>query len=218
MDTSEYDRLRARTDALQIEVDAMLEGYQERMESIAEARDKLAVATTQAWSSDNLVRVTSNAAGVPIEVWVDPQAYKRLTPQKLGASVTEASQAAARGAKAQIAEALQPITAETEFVLENPLDDSDIPGTPVGVESILPPPPAPREPQEQPGYGQAAQPSFDAVPPPQPGRAQPPSYSQQPGSGQPASMHQPPRQPKTKPSYAPAWEQDEDDTPHWKGW
>jgi len=196
----------------------MLEGYEEQMESIAEARDKLAVSTTQAWSSDNLVRVTSNAAGVPIEVWIDPQAYKRLTPQKLGSSVTEASQAAARAARAQIAEALQPITAESEFVLENPLDDSDIPGTPAGIESILPPPPAPREPQDQSRPGGQTSPPFDAVPPSQPRPARPPSTAQQPGFGQPAPTYQQPRQPQAKPTYAPAWEQDEEDAPHWKGW
>ncbi len=221
MDTSEYDRIRARTDALEGQVDSMLGNYDEQMRAIAAAREQLAIATIQAWSPDNLVRVTSNAAGVPIDVWVDPQAYKRLTPQKLGVSITQAAQGAARQAKAGIADALKPVTDGMQYVIEDPLDDGDVPGTVGPVESILPPPPAPRAGQE-PEYG-GQQPSPDA---PQQGYGQQPAYGgherqpahgQQPGYQKPPPSYPQPQAPEHKPSYAPAWEQDDDDQPHWKG-
>ena len=87
MDSFEQDQLRARTDAFQGQVDTMLAGYEQQLRDIADARDTLAAATALGWSSDNLVR--ANSAGVPIDVWIDPGVFKRSTPERLGASMTE---------------------------------------------------------------------------------------------------------------------------------
>lgn len=229
MDQAGYDQLRARTEALQSEVDGMLDNYQQQMDKIAAARDTLAVATAQGWSSDNLVRVTCSAAGVPIEVWVDPQAFKRSTPQKLGRSITEAAQAAARVAKKEIDGVMAPLRAASNIAVENPLG-GDTPAFSTTLESILPPVPegpeptsSHAEPQQQASYGQQRapqQPSYgQPAQPPAYGQPQPPAPSYgQPAPQQPApSFGQTPRRPEPKPDYAPAWEDDEEG-PHWKGW
>ncbi|MCC3315710.1 YbaB/EbfC family nucleoid-associated protein [Nocardia africana] len=142
MDSSGYDQLRARTDALQVQVDSMLESYEHQLRDIATARDTLAATTAEGWSSDNLIRVTSNSAGIPIGVWVDPAAFKRTTPEKLGAAITEAAQAAARAAKSEVGAAMAPILAEEKrFHITNPLgEDLDLERV---VGGILPPPPQP---------------------------------------------------------------------------
>ncbi|WP_225731250.1 MULTISPECIES: YbaB/EbfC family nucleoid-associated protein [unclassified Nocardia] len=142
MNSSEYDQLRARTDALQGQVDTMLDAYQRQIRDIADARDNLAVVRVDGWSADNLIRVTANSAGVPVEVWVDPAAFKRTTPEKLGPSIAEAAQNAARAAKARVAAELAPITeigAQFEGIdgVVGHLPDFD-----AVVGDILPPPPA----------------------------------------------------------------------------
>ncbi|WP_227984167.1 YbaB/EbfC family nucleoid-associated protein [Nocardia spumae] len=142
MDSSGYDQLRARTDALQIQVDSMLQNYEHQLRDIAGARDTLAARTAEGWSSDNLIHVISNAAGIPIEVRVDPAAFKRSTPEKLGAAITEAAQAAARAAKFEVSAAMAPILADARQPgVRNPLGaELDLPRV---VGSILPPPPEP---------------------------------------------------------------------------
>ncbi|WP_431957702.1 YbaB/EbfC family nucleoid-associated protein [Nocardia lijiangensis] len=96
MADSERAAQLARNEALRGEVDDLLEVFEQQRRELAETQARLAATTVTAWSSDNLVRVTSNTAGVPVEVHIEPDAFKRSTPQKLGAAMTEATQAAAR--------------------------------------------------------------------------------------------------------------------------
>ncbi|GAB2654978.1 YbaB/EbfC family nucleoid-associated protein [Nocardia goodfellowii] len=91
----EGEALRARNEALRGEVDSLLSIFEQQQREFAAAQARLATATVSAWSTDNLIRVTANSAGVPVEVHVDPEAFKRSTPEKLGRSITEATQAAA---------------------------------------------------------------------------------------------------------------------------
>ena len=140
MDSSGYDQLRAHTDALQVQVDSMLESYEHQLRDIAEVRDDLAVRTAEGWSADNLIHVTSTSAGVPVQVWVDPAAFKRSTPEKLAASFAEAAQVAARMAQSQVSEAMAPILAAgQQFDIRSPFGD-DLDLRRIG-DSILPPPP-----------------------------------------------------------------------------
>nr|WP_246461486.1 YbaB/EbfC family nucleoid-associated protein [Nocardia transvalensis] len=129
---------------MQTEVDSMLDAYQRQLADIDSARENLAATTVEGWSSDNLVRVTSNAAGVPVGVYVDPAAFKRSTPEKLGAAITEAAQVAARAAQETIGAALAPVLAAADRFQppHNPLGD-DIEFRPV--VGILPPLPSPQE-------------------------------------------------------------------------
>ncbi|WP_431963882.1 YbaB/EbfC family nucleoid-associated protein [Nocardia sp. bgisy134] len=96
MADSERAAQLARNEALRGEVDDLLEIFERQRRELAETQARLAATTVTAWSSDNLVRVTSNSAGVPVEVHLEPDAFKRSTPQKLGAAMTEATQVAAR--------------------------------------------------------------------------------------------------------------------------
>ncbi|WP_194817499.1 YbaB/EbfC family nucleoid-associated protein [Nocardia sp. XZ_19_385] len=143
MNSFEQDRLRARTDALQGQVDTMLSTYEQQLRDIANARDALAASTSEGWSDDNMIRVTTNAAGVPVEVFVDPGAFKRSTPEQLAASFLQASQVAAHSAKSAMDTLLAPVTAAAaEFTPpEQFYEELPFIGEPIG--DILPSPPEP---------------------------------------------------------------------------
>ncbi|TLF82551.1 YbaB/EbfC family nucleoid-associated protein [Nocardia cyriacigeorgica] len=90
------EAMRSRNDALRAQVGDMLETFERQRQDLAAAQQRIATAQVTAWSSDNLVRVTSNAAGIPLDVHIEPEAFKRSTPERLSRSITEAVQAAAR--------------------------------------------------------------------------------------------------------------------------
>ncbi|GAA5058355.1 YbaB/EbfC family nucleoid-associated protein [Nocardia callitridis] len=109
MNDAEQSELRARNNALRDQVDSMLSAFDEQRRELTEAQGQLAAATGEAWSSDNLVRVVCNVAGIPLEVQLDEGAFKRSTPQKLGRSIAEAAQAAAAIAARKSAELFAPV-------------------------------------------------------------------------------------------------------------
>ncbi|MBF6300262.1 YbaB/EbfC family nucleoid-associated protein [Nocardia amamiensis] len=111
MQDSGRDATQPSTDALRDQVDSLREVFEQQRRDLAEAQSTLASTTVTAWSSNNLIRVVSNAAGVPVEVHVDPEAFKRSTPEKLGQSITEAVQAAARLAVEATQQAVAPLEA-----------------------------------------------------------------------------------------------------------
>ncbi|MFC9892285.1 YbaB/EbfC family nucleoid-associated protein [Nocardia sp. NPDC127579] len=121
----------------------MLSTYEQQMRDIGKARDALATATAEGWSDDSLVRVTTNSAGVPIDVWVDSGAFRRSAPEKLAKSFLQAAQFAARAAKSEIEAVLGPVTAAAADFAPQEYVFEDLPfmGQPIG--DILPPPPEP---------------------------------------------------------------------------
>ncbi|WP_433524283.1 YbaB/EbfC family nucleoid-associated protein [Nocardia pseudovaccinii] len=108
---SEQNALRARNDALRDQVDSLMEIFERQRRELADVQSRLAATTGEAWSSDNLVRVVANISGIPLEVHLTPEAFKRSTPEKLGHSITEAAQAAAAAAATQSQQAFAPIQA-----------------------------------------------------------------------------------------------------------
>lgn len=157
MSDSDRAAARARDNALRADVDELLATFERQRRGLAEAQARLASMTVTAWSSDNLVRVESNTAGVPVRVRLDPEAFKRSTPEKLGRSITEAVQAAAR----QATEAAEQAYAPVEEVAGGVPDLPDlVPGAPsirALVDSLFPdptppPPPAPMDPEEEDSY------------------------------------------------------------------
>ena len=127
------DELRARNDILREQVDSMLAAFDQQRRELADAQSRLTSTTGEAWSSDNLVRVVSNVAGVPLEVHLAPEAFKRSTPEKLGRSIAEAAQAAARTAAEKSRQALAPI----EEIAGTLPDLSDlVPGAP-GIKDLV---------------------------------------------------------------------------------
>ncbi|WP_405165575.1 YbaB/EbfC family nucleoid-associated protein [Nocardia sp. NBC_01499] len=110
MDASEKAGLEARSEGLGEQVQSMLATFEQQRHDFADVQAQVAKMTAEAWSSDKLVRVVSNTAGVPIEVHMVADAFRRSTPEKLGRSVAEAAQIAARLAAEQSRRAFAPIT------------------------------------------------------------------------------------------------------------
>lgn len=135
MQSDERAELRSRNDALRAQVDSMLAALDRQQQHMAEVTERLARATTEARSADGLVRVVVNAAGIPTQVHLDPEAFKRSRPERLGESMVEAAQAAAHRAAESTRAAIAPVQ---EIAARMP-DLSDlVPGAP-SLRALLPP-------------------------------------------------------------------------------
>ncbi|MFE3442410.1 YbaB/EbfC family nucleoid-associated protein [Nocardia sp. NPDC059180] len=136
------EAMRSRNDALRAQVGDMLETFERQRQDLAAAQQRIATAQVTAWSSDNLVRVTSNAAGIPLDVHIEPEAFKRSNPERLGRSITEAVQAAAREGVQVSQQAFAPIEAAADGMPDLP---DLVPGAPSIrdlVDKLIPEPPA----------------------------------------------------------------------------
>lgn len=156
--------------ALRDQVDSLLEIFEQQRSELAEVQGRLAEMTGEAWSSDSLVRVTANVAGVPTHVHLAPEAFKRSTPEKLARSMTEAAQAAARAASARSQQAFASIT---DVAGEIPDLPDLVPGAPSIKELFTPPPLDP--------------PGLPPNSPPSPAPGSPPVSSQPPSPGWPSA-------------------------------
>ncbi len=121
------DEKQVRNDLLRVELDELLSSFDQQRERLEEVRSRLASTTVTVWSPDNLVRVDSNAAGIPFGVHFDPMAFKRSTPDKLARSTLEAVQTAARRAGEAAQHAIAPLQAMSAEVPDLP---ELIPGAP----------------------------------------------------------------------------------------
>ncbi|GAB2709055.1 YbaB/EbfC family nucleoid-associated protein [Nocardia thraciensis] len=157
MSNSEQEADRARNAELRDQVDSMLVTFEQERRELSEVQARLAATTGEAWSSDNLVRVVSNVSGIPIEVHLTPESFKRSTPERLGRSVAEAAQAAARAA----ADRSEQATAHLQAAADRLPDLPDIvPGAPSikdVMRSLVPepaeaPPPPPIDDEEEDDY------------------------------------------------------------------
>lgn len=165
--SGEYPGSSGRNDALRDQVDSLLEIFERQRSELADVQSRLGEITGEAWSSDNLVRVTANVAGVPMRVHLVPEAFKRSTPEKLAHSMAEAAQAAARAANAQSQQAFASVTAVAGDIPDLP---DLVPGAPSIKELLATPSLDPA------GESQAPPPSFPPTPPPNfPSNPSPPS-------------------------------------------
>jgi DNA-binding protein YbaB len=147
VDSAQRSELRSRNDALRQQVDSMLSALERQQQHLVEASERVSTISAQAWSADGLVRVTVNAVGIPTEVHVDPEAFKRSRPDRLGASMAQAAQAAARQAAHLAQETIVPIQ---RIAGEMP-DLSDlVPGAPSLRELLNPPQRQPETPEPAP--------------------------------------------------------------------
>ncbi|RDI48964.1 YbaB/EbfC family nucleoid-associated protein [Nocardia mexicana] len=149
MSNSEQEAERARNAELRDQVDSMLVTFEQERRELAEVQARLAATTGEAWSSDNLVRVVSNVSGIPIEVHLTPESFKRSTPERLSRSITEAAQAAARSAVEQSEQATAALHGAADQLPDLP---DIVPGAPsikdlmqsmVPEPAEVPPPPSP---------------------------------------------------------------------------
>ncbi|WP_063062521.1 YbaB/EbfC family nucleoid-associated protein [Nocardia sienata] len=79
---------RPATGVLRDSVEELLSTFERQRQTMTEARERLATTTVSVWSADNLVRIDANTAGIPVQVHLAPEAFKRSTPEKLGRSST----------------------------------------------------------------------------------------------------------------------------------
>ncbi|MFD4460615.1 YbaB/EbfC family nucleoid-associated protein [Nocardia sp. NPDC058480] len=133
---------RASNDALRAQIDSMLDTYTAEKSALLDAQSQATQLVT-AWSADGLVRVSGTIAGIS-EVHIEPDAFKRSTPESLGRSVTEViAQVAAQAAQTQ-QQALAPLSDMSANMPDLP---DLIPGAPSMKDLIAqltpPPPPAP---------------------------------------------------------------------------
>lgn len=126
---SNDDAARPATGVLRDSVAELLSTLEQQRQAMTEVRQRLAATTVSVWSADNLVRIDANTAGVPVEVHLTPEAFKRSTPEKLGRSILEATQRAARQAADLSREAWAPVR---EMAGEIP----DLPDIAPGMPSI----------------------------------------------------------------------------------
>lgn len=139
---SEREEKRARNDRMRAEMDGLLESFEQQRAQLGELQARLAATTVSVWSADNMVRIDSNVAGIPVDVHIDAGAFKRTTPDKLARSVLEAVHAAARQAGDATQQAMAPLEAEVGAM---PDLSELIPGAPSirdMVSSFSEPPPA----------------------------------------------------------------------------
>ncbi|WP_225729091.1 MULTISPECIES: YbaB/EbfC family nucleoid-associated protein [unclassified Nocardia] len=95
MDARAKGASEARNEVLGDRIEVLLAQFEQQRREIAEARARVAAMTAEAWSPDRLVRVVCDASGVPKEVHLVPEAFKRSTPEKLGRAMARAARAAA---------------------------------------------------------------------------------------------------------------------------
>ncbi|MDI2031528.1 YbaB/EbfC family nucleoid-associated protein [Saccharopolyspora sp. TS4A08] len=101
--------LEARNAAMREQVSSMLDGLQRQTAQLREAQASALAATGEATSSDGLVTVRVNAAGVVTDTALSPSALRTSAPEKLARSFTEAAQSAARDARARADAAVAPL-------------------------------------------------------------------------------------------------------------
>lgn len=124
---NERDEKQVRNDLLRVELDGLLESFAQQRERLGEVQSRLMSTTVTGRSADSMVTVDSNVAGIPVDVRLDPAAFKRSTPDNLARSVLEAVQAAAQQAN----EATQQATAPFQAMAAEVPDLHDlIPGAP----------------------------------------------------------------------------------------
>lgn len=136
--TAPHDReaLVARNTAMRERVNTMMAKLQRRTRDMAELQAAALAVKGAATSEDGLVRVRTNAAGVPLAIDLAPSTFQSMTPERLGATVLEVAQAAARQARERSAEILAPVTVDVPDL------SGLVPGVP-GLHMVIPTVPDP---------------------------------------------------------------------------
>lgn len=151
MSTEDRAATQAASEILRESVDELMATFERQRTEMAAVEQRLAATTVTAWSADNLVRVDANTAGVPVDVHLTPESFKRSTPEKLGRSILEAVQSAARQATEVSQQAWAPLAALADDVPDLPDIAPGMPSIKSVVDSLFPDPvttPAPAEPMD----------------------------------------------------------------------
>ncbi|RJO75148.1 YbaB/EbfC family DNA-binding protein [Nocardia panacis] len=113
MDRWEREGLRAANTGTLNQVDHMLDILKEQQAYLKNVQEKMTTLRATATSTDRLVTVTVDAAGVVTEVRFDQEAL-RGNADELGRSVAETARQAAAAARGQVQELLAPVLESAE--------------------------------------------------------------------------------------------------------
>jgi DNA-binding protein YbaB len=105
---------------LRTQVEELAAGYQERLDRVQEARERVGRVTAVARSRDGLIGVEVGAQGLLLDLRLDPGVYDRISPQRLAGAILELTRMAAANAAAQIREIVAPVLPEGQGPGEPP--------------------------------------------------------------------------------------------------
>ncbi|MCQ4120424.1 YbaB/EbfC family nucleoid-associated protein [Rhodococcus tibetensis] len=109
VDPAARDELRARNEAFRHQLDSMLDTLRRQADSLVRARAEVASATGSGTSSDGLVRIGVDAAGIVTAVDLSADTFRRTSPERLGSSIAEAARGAVADVRLRTADALAPV-------------------------------------------------------------------------------------------------------------
>lgn len=119
MDQWELESLRSANNGMRNQIDYIMNLYEKQQAQLAEIQQQVDALRVRASSSDQLVEVTVDGAGVVTDVQLTAQAM-RAKPEKVGQAIVEAAQAAARSARAQHDALIAPIVDTAELMPDLP--------------------------------------------------------------------------------------------------
>ncbi|MFC4605205.1 YbaB/EbfC family nucleoid-associated protein [Rhodococcus kronopolitis] len=104
----EQGELRARNEALRVQVDGMLEELHRRSDRLTRVQAEVTALRIEESTPDGLARVTVDAGGAVVGIDLAPESFATSTPRRLGAALAAAAQAAAATARARARELAVP--------------------------------------------------------------------------------------------------------------
>lgn len=119
MEQWEREGLRSANNGMRNQIDYIMDAYEKQQVQLAEIRPQLDALRARASSSDQLVEVTVDSAGVVTDVQLTAQAM-RTKPEHLGRAIVEAAQAAARAARTKHDALIAPLVDIAELMPDLP--------------------------------------------------------------------------------------------------
>ncbi|MFD4268265.1 YbaB/EbfC family nucleoid-associated protein [Rhodococcus sp. NPDC058481] len=147
-DPGAREELRARNEALRVQIDDMLDDLHRRSDLLSRAQSEVAALRVETRTPDGLARVSVDSAGAIVEVDIAPEAFARTTPSRLGEAIAAAARDAAATARLRVQELMAPVS-RTDFDLPD-LPDL-IPGAP-SLRDLVPVVLAPESRPDGPGW------------------------------------------------------------------
>ncbi|MFD4181586.1 hypothetical protein [Rhodococcus sp. NPDC058514] len=147
-DPGAREELRARNEALRVQIDDMLDDLHRRSDLLSRAQSEVAALRVETRTPDGLARVSVDSAGAIVEVDIAPEAFARTTPSPHGAAGAAAAPRSPARPRLRVQELMAPVS-RTDFDLPD-LPDL-IPGAP-SLRDLVPVVLAPESRPDGPGW------------------------------------------------------------------
>ncbi|PTR37851.1 DNA-binding protein YbaB [Rhodococcus sp. OK611] len=134
MNEDSVQDLHARGNALQDQIDSMLDTLDRQARDLSGARAQIAQLRLRGESVDRLVRVETDSTGSVLSVDISPDAFRRSTPDSLALSVADAARDAAASAQREMMRLMGSVVAAGHEVPDLP---DLVPGAP-SLRDLLP--------------------------------------------------------------------------------